>query len=104
MPKKEIVPKAIVSKVISLEEMMDSLANRITESMKMSFREFARLPSSARSNGGQAKVISVEERLNVIVSFLAMLELVKQGVIQVRQDRDFHDIEIHTDTVGVPRY
>jgi segregation and condensation protein A len=90
MPKKEFVQKAVVQKVISLEEMMDSLADRITKSMKMSFRDFA----------GVGKV----EKVNVIVSFLAMLELVKQGIIQVRQDKDFHDIEIETQTVGVPKY
>ncbi len=95
MPKKEFVPKAIVQKVISLEEMMDSLADRITKSMKMSFRDFARSTSS-----GQAG----PEKINVIVSFLAMLELVKQGIIQVRQDKDFHDIEIETNEVGVPNY
>ncbi|MFZ2522564.1 MAG: segregation/condensation protein A [Minisyncoccia bacterium] len=90
IPKKEIVPKAIVQKVISLEEMMENLAERITKSMKMSFKEF--------SGHGKA------DRVNVIVSFLAMLELVKQGVINVRQDRDFHDIEIQTESVGVPKY
>ncbi len=90
MPKKEFVPKAIVQKVISLEEMMDNLAERITKSVKMSFKDFS----------GHGKV----EKVNVIVSFLAMLELVKQGVIQVRQDKDFHDIEIETQTVGVPMY
>lgn len=90
MPKKEFVPKAVVQKVISLEEMMDSLAERITKSMKMSFRDFA----------GVGKA----EKVNVIVSFLAMLELVKQGIIQVRQDKDFHDIEIETNEIGIPTY
>ncbi|KND47583.1 MAG: segregation and condensation protein A [Parcubacteria bacterium C7867-006] len=90
MPKKEFVPKAVVQKVISLEEMMDSLAERITKSMKMTFKDFA----------GVGKT----EKVNVIVSFLAMLELVKQGIIQVRQDKDFHDIEIETNEVGVPSY
>ncbi len=90
IPKKEFVPKAIVQKVISLEEMMESLADRIQLSMRMSFRDFS----------GMGKV----EKVNVIVSFLAMLELVKQGIIQVRQDKDFHDIEIETQSVGVPHY
>jgi len=103
IPKKEFVPKAIVSKIISLEEMMDNLAVRIQNSMKMSFRDFSRLPAPGRSNGGQAKMGQVE-KVNVIVSFLAMLELVKQGVINVRQDRDFHDIEIETNKVGVPTF
>jgi chromatin segregation and condensation protein Rec8/ScpA/Scc1 (kleisin family) len=67
---------------------MDEL--ELAKCMKMSFRDFA----------GVGKV----EKVNVIVSFLAMLELVKQGIIQVRQDKDFHDIEIETNEVGVPSY
>lgn len=90
IPKKEFVPKAIIEKVISLEEMMDNLADRITKSMKMSFRDF--------SQHGKA------DKVNVIVSFLAMLELVKQGIINVRQEKDFHDIEMENHTLGVPRY
>src|SRR3989338_4438373 len=90
IPKKEIVPKAIIKKVISLEGMMENLAKRITENIKMSFKDFA----------GVGKT----EKVNVIVSFLAMLELVKQGIIQVRQDKSFHDIEIENQTVGIPKY
>ena len=90
MPKKEFVPKAVIEKVISLEEMMENLSLRITSSLKMSFKDFS----------GHGKV----EKVNVIVSFLAMLELVKQGIIQVRQDKDFHDIEMETQVTGTPRY
>jgi len=90
IPKKESVPKAVVQKVVSLEEMIDSLTERIQSSMKMSFKDFSRM--------GRV------EKVNVIVSFLAMLELVKQGIISVRQDKDFHDIEMETNKVGVPTY
>ena len=69
---------------------MENLAERITENIKMSFKDFA----------GVGKT----EKVNVIVSFLAMLELVKQGIIQVRQDKSFHDIEIENQTVGIPKY
>ena len=91
IPKKELVPKAVVQKVISLEEMMANLSTRITSAMKMSFKDFS-------GHGGKV------EKVNVIVSFLAMLELVKQGIISVRQDHDFHDIEMENHTLGVPRY
>jgi len=91
IPKKEFVPTAVVKKVISLEEMIESLTQRITSSLKMSFKDFS---------GIHAK----EDRVTVIVSFLAMLELVKQGIIIVRQDKDFHDIEMETQAVAVPRY
>ena len=90
IPKKELVPKALVQKVISLEEMIANLTKRITESMKMNFKDFAKVGKT--------------EKINVIVSFLAMLELVKQGIIMVRQDKEFHDIEMETHRVGIPRY
>lgn len=89
-PKKITLPKVIVKKVISLEEMMDRLTTRIASSFKMSFREFA----------GVGK----EEKVNVIVSFLAMLELVKQGMIAVTQNSYGEDIEIETNVLETPQY
>ncbi len=90
IPKKEFVPKAVVQKVISLEEMIENLTKRITSSMKMSFKNFSGI--------GKA------EKVEVIVSFLAMLELVKQGIIQVRQDKDFQDIEMESQNITTPHY
>ncbi len=90
LPKKENIPKAVVRKVVSLEEMIDSLTKRITAGLRMSFKDFS----------NQHK----HERVNVIVSFLAMLELVKQGVIHVSQNDNFGDIHMETKNVGVPRY
>ena len=89
-PKKVTLPKIVVKKVISLEEVMDKLATRITGSLRLSFREFA----------GVGK----EEKVNVIVSFLAMLELVKQGVIAVTQEQHADDIHIETNVLGTPQY
>ncbi len=90
MPKKEIVSKATVQKVVSLEEMIENLTKRITSSLKMSFKDFS----------GMGK----KDKVTVIVGFLAMLELVKRGIIAVRQDRDFQDIEMETQKLGVPTY
>ena len=90
LPKKENIPKAVVRKVISLEEMIDDLTKRISSGLKMKFSEFA----------GKHK----EERVNVIVSFLAMLELVKQGIIHVSQEEHFGDIHMETKEVGIPKY
>ena len=90
LPIKEIIPKTVVSKVISLEEVMDNLTKRITASIRMSFREF--------SESGK------KERAHVIVSFQAMLELVKQGSISVRQEKHFTDINMESHSVGVPMY
>ncbi|MGB2580793.1 MAG: ScpA family protein [Minisyncoccia bacterium] len=88
--KKVTLPKVVVKKVISLEEMMDKLTTRITGSLKMSFKEFA----------GVGK----EEKVNVIVSFLAMLELVKQGIIAVTQGENEDDIQIETKVLDTPNY
>jgi segregation and condensation protein A len=92
LPIKEITPKAIVRKVISLEEVVESLIFRVKNNLRLSFNEF--------SKQGSTKA----EKVQVIVTFLAMLELVKRGMIQVTQQSNFSDIEMETENVGVPRY
>lgn len=90
IPKIEKLPSVIVKKVISLEEMIEGLTERITKSLKMSFKEFS--------------VADKKDRVNVIVSFLAMLELVKRGIIKANQDRSFDDIHMETEEIGIPKY
>lgn len=89
LPKAEALPQALVKKVISLEQMIQNLTERVKGSLRMSFREFV---------GGK------EDKVNIIVSFLAMLELVKQGMIHVNQSRDFEDITMETNEISVPNY
>jgi segregation and condensation protein A len=90
LPKEEKKPKVKIQKTISLEEMIGNLTERVKSSLKMSFKEFA----------GMGKV----DRVNVIVSFLAMLELVKQGIIDATQNDKYGDIQMETKDVGVPSY
>jgi len=91
MPQKiEALPKVVVAKMITLEEMIEKLSKRIENSLKTSFNDF--------SNMGKT------ERVNVIVSFLAMLELIKQGMVRVSQEKHFEDIQIESDSVGIPKY
>lgn len=118
LPKKQIEPKVLVKKVVSLEEMMDRLAVRIQSAMKMSFMEFSnsgpdgaggRSAGSGRAGTGAGRgtrmnVRDRAERVHVIVSFLAMLELVKQGSIDVKQDNLFDEIEMESNDIGVPSY
>ncbi len=90
LPKgKVVLPRAIVQKVVSLEEMMERLTERINASMEISFRD--------TSQGAENKV-------NTIVTFLALLELVRQGVVHVEQELRFGDIRMRSDSVGIPRY
>lgn len=99
LPKKEHLPNVTVKKVISLEEVIESLTARIQSSLRMNFRDFAKANLSSQGSG-EAR----EEKITVIVSFLAMLELVKQGIVMVSQEKDFEDIEIQSQNVDVPRY
>lgn len=82
IPQKVFLPKVEVRKVISLEEMITKLTDRIENSMKFNFKEFA------------GKAETKEEKVVVIVSFLAMLELVRQGILNVAQENNFEDIVI----------
>lgn len=90
LPKKAEPPKVTVRKVISLEDMITNLTERIQRAVRISFKEFSTAHKA--------------EKVHVIVSFLAMLELVKQGVINVHQENNFDEIQMESHDVGIPRY
>lgn len=85
LPKENSLPKAVVKKMISLEEMIESLAVRINEGMKMSFNSHFGLSAGEAGARGQ---LTREKKVSVIVGFLAMLELVKRGIIRVTQSAE----------------
>lgn len=86
----EALPEKRVKPVISIEEVMDSLAKRVQSAMTLSFRDFT----------GNAK-----EKVEIVVSFLALLELVKQGAVTADQYTQHGDIRItHTAFEATPRY
>ena len=84
IPQKVFLPEVEVRKVISLEEMIDKLTERIKNSFKMNFKDI---------NG---KATTREEKVLVIVGFLAMLELVRQGIIRAAQENHGEDIIIES--------
>ena len=86
----EELPEARVKPLISIEEVMDQLAKRVQSALTLSFKDFA----------GDKK-----EKVEVIVSFLALLELVKQGAVHAEQYGEHGDIRIsHTASELVPHY
>lgn len=87
VPKKVFLPEVEIKKVMSIEEMIDKLTDRIQESLKMNFSDFAGV--------AQTK----EERVVVIVGFLAMLEMIRQGILNVTQDENFEVILIEKQTL-----
>lgn len=88
-PKPEQIPQVVIKKVISLEEAIESLTKRVQSALQMSFKQFV---------GNQ------KEKVNVIVSFLGMLELVKRGIISVEQQNHFEDIRMESGNIDTPRY
>ncbi len=89
LEKEEKLPEARVRTMITIEEMMERLLGRVQQKLSMSFKEF-----SAGSS----------ERVEVIVSFLALLELVKQGSVDAQQHDTFADIRITNTAPATPRY
>ncbi|MEK7060505.1 MAG: ScpA family protein, partial [Patescibacteria group bacterium] len=86
----EELPEARVKPLVTIEEMMDRLAKRVQSAVTLSFNKFS---------GGN------KGRIEVIVSFLALLELVKQGAVAAEQFTAHGDIRIsHTASGSVPRY
>lgn len=81
------LPEVVVLKVKSLEDTINDLVERVKSSIKMSFKSFS---------GSHGYKEGREQKVGVIVSFLAMLELVRQGLIDARQNSDFEDIELET--------
>ncbi len=89
LPKIEKLPQVIVQKVLNLEEVIESLAQRVQTALKTSFHDFIK---------------DKKEKVNVIVSFLGMLELVKRGLVQAEQGEHFADIQIEPSSADVPKY
>ncbi len=73
----EKIPEESVREIITLEQKIEELRESLQERIEMSF---AHVKSSAKN------------KVDVIVSFLAMLEMVKQRIISAEQKELFSDI------------
>lgn len=89
LPKTVKRPEKRVAKTITLEEMMNKVINRVRQNMTISFKMLS----------GEHK-----EKKNVIISFLAILELVKLGNVGASQEGRFADITIESKEPSVPSY
>lgn len=88
-PVAAVLPRTTVATIVSLEEMIERLAERVSSAAQLSFKTFSR---------------GATDKREVIVGFLALLELVKQGIIRATQEEHFSDITLHSDVVSVPSY
>lgn len=81
-------PTARVAKELRLEDVVSNLSKRI---QRLGRESFSQLTSGA-------------QRVEAIVHFLALLELVKAGSLEVTQSGAFSDILLEYDDVALPHY
>lgn len=85
LPKVEKMPEKIVKKIISLEEVIEGLAKRVQNAISFKWSEL-----SAEHRG---------EKTNLIVSFLGLLELMKRGMVEIKQTNHFADMEVEQSNI-----
>jgi len=90
LPRKRKYMEVSVKRIVSLENTIQSLTERMQKTLKMSFREFAQHDKA--------------EKIDVIIGFLAMLELVKQEIIYVNQSQHFDEIHMESKAPTLPQY
>lgn len=88
LPKVEHFGEARVAPLVALEEVILSLKKRIAQEARTRWSEITKSAS----------------RHDLIVHFLAVLELVRNGSVSATQDKLFSDILLETETVGTPRF
>ena len=85
IPQKESLPEDSIKKAVSLEEKMDELKERLEKMINVNFSAIGGF-----AFGGEEK----KDKIDVIVSFLALLELVRQGFAIFEQKSVFASIEM----------
>ena len=89
LPKPEKMAEASVAPIIKLEDVILNLKDRLNTAVKTRWSDFTKGAS----------------RGDLIVHFLAVLELVRHGSISVTQDRLFSDIILESNaSEGAPKY
>lgn len=88
IPKSERLMQAAVAPVLALEDVVKDLHKRLSSAIRARFSELTKGAN----------------RSDVIVHFLAVLELVRAGSASVTQDKLFSEISIEIETVAAPRY
>lgn len=78
------LPRAAIDRVVSLEEKMARLSERLKRAKHVSFNSF---------------LAESDTRLEMAVSFLALLELVRQRIVTVEQTELFSEIRLHSSEI-----
>lgn len=78
-PKEEVLAEEKIRRIISLEEKMNHIKAFLNEVLERTFSEITR---------------GTREKNEIIVSFLALLELTRQKFLDIRQENPFEDIVV----------
>lgn len=73
------LPKAAIERVVTIEEKISSLHERVKKMMRVSFHRY---------------LAESQDRAEMVVGFLALLELIKQKTVKVEQNELFSDIQL----------
>ncbi|MFZ2226561.1 MAG: segregation/condensation protein A [Candidatus Moraniibacteriota bacterium] len=79
VPSVQILQEELVGEIVTLEERISDLEVTLRKKMETCFSEV---------------VAQAKDKVDVIISFLAMLEMVKQRMIHVEQSELFHEIKL----------
>ncbi len=85
IPVIEKLGEEIVREVMTLEEKISDLQDALRKRIETSFSELT---------------AKTQDKLEIIISFLAMLEMVKQRIIEVEQQELFRDIKLRVKTAS----
>jgi segregation and condensation protein A len=88
LPTAAFIGSVSLTPTITLEEMIKKLEKRITQAVKMRFKEITK-------GAGKSEMV---------IQFLALLELIRGGTVSAKQDKTFSDIMLELDTVKTPQY
>jgi segregation and condensation protein A len=84
IPLLEKLEEEIVGEIVTLEERINELQNSLRSKIESSFSTL---------------VEKASDKVDVIISFLAMLEMIKQRIIEARQEDLFSEIKLHIKSV-----
>jgi len=90
LPQKTMPERVSVKQTVRLEDILEDLTKRIKKQISVSFSEFARVGESSKGE--------------MVVYFVALLELIKQGFLEAKQQEQNGDIEMKYKEIAVPNY
>ena len=79
MKRREVIKEVTIDRSVSVKQKIESIYNAVKEWKRLSFKEL---------------LSNAESKTEVIVSFLALLELLKQEKVMISQSEAFEDMVI----------